>query len=178
MKKKILAISGSIRKASINTAILKYIQANFKEHLVIEIYNKVDQLPIFNPDLTDELLPPIIQALQTKIANADGVIISSPEYVFSLPGNLKNLLEWNVATTVFSNKPTAIIIAAASGHKAFESLDLVMSTITCAPIRNDLKLLLQGIGKKADANGQLNDKAAIEEIYQLMIAFRKRLEKH
>jgi len=178
MKKKILAISGSVRKVSINTAILKYIQANFKEHLVIEIYDKVDRLPIFNPDLTAELLPPIIQALQTKIANADGVIISSPEYIFSLPGNLKNLLEWNVATTVFANKPTAIIIAAASGHKAFASLALVMSTITCAPIPNNLKLLLQGIGKKVDAHGQLNDKEVMAQIHQLMITFSSCLAKH
>ena len=84
MKKKILAISGSVRKASINTAILRHIQESYQEDLVIEIYDKVDQLPIFNPDLTDELLPPIIQSLQTKIANADGVLISTPEYVLSL----------------------------------------------------------------------------------------------
>ena len=175
MKKKILAISGSVRKASINTAILRHIQESYQEDLDIEIYDKVDQLPIFNPDLTDELLPPIIQSLQTKIANADGVLISTPEYVFSLPGNLKNLLEWNVATTVFAQKPTAFIIAAASGQKAFASLDLVMSTITCAPIPNELKLLLQGIGKKVDANGQLNEVVAIEKIAALMVAFSRHL---
>ena len=171
MKKKILAISGSVRKASINTAILQHIKESYKADFLIEIYDKVDQLPIFNPDLTDELLPPIIRALQTKIATVDGVIISTPEYVFSLPGNLKNLLEWNVATTVFAQKPTAIIIAAASGQKAFASLDLVMSTITCAPIPPELKLLLQGIGKKVDVNGQLNDMEVIEQISQLMMAF-------
>lgn len=52
MKKKILAISGSVRKASINTAILQHIKENYKADFLIEIYDKIDQLPIFNPDLT------------------------------------------------------------------------------------------------------------------------------
>ena len=112
-------------KASVNQGVLKYIQQSFKEEIVVDIYDKVGKLPIFNPDLEGDLLPPIVKDLQNKVAAADGILLSTPEYVFSLPGNLKNLLEWNVATTVFSEKPIAIIIAAASGQKAFDPASLI-----------------------------------------------------
>jgi len=175
MKKQILAIPGSVRKASINRAVLKYIKQTFKEKLDIEIYDKVDQLPIFNPDLEGDLLPEIVKALQNKIKAADGIIISTPEYVFSLPSNLKNLLEWHVSTTLFSKKPVALIIAAASGKHAFQSLDLVMSTITEGPISDELKLLLQGIGKKIDTNGRITDEVVQSALQKLGKAFIEKL---
>lgn len=175
MKKQILAIAGSVRKASINKMLLKYIARNFEEHLSVELYAKVDQLPIFNPDLEDDLLPPIVNELQTKIKAADGIIISTPEYVFSLPGNLKNLLEWHVSTTLFSGKPVALIVAAASGNHAMESLDLVMSTITEKAIPNEFKLLLKGIGGKIDADGKILDVDVKSKINKLVMSFSKRL---
>ncbi len=171
MKKQILAIPGSVRKASVNQAVLKYIQQTFEKELDIEIYNKVEYLPIFNPDLEGDLLPDIIKELQNKIAAADGILISTPEYVFSLPGNLKNLLEWHVSTTLFSKKTVALIVAAASGKHAFQSLDLVMSTITEGPIRADLKLLLQGISKKIDDKGNISDEMIQRAIDNLMNTF-------
>lgn len=171
MKKKILAIAGSIRKNSVNKALLSYISNTFKEDFSIEIYNQVGQLPIFNPDLEGDLLPVIIKELQAKIIAADGIIISTPEYVYSLPGNLKNLLEWNVSSTVFYEKPIALIVAAASGKKAFESIDLVMSTITCAPIPEELKAHFQGIGKKINIEGDILDTEIIEKLNSLMKAF-------
>lgn len=175
MKKQILAISGSVRKASVNQAILRYLQQAFTENLNIEIYDKVDQIPIFNPDLEEDLLPDIIKELQSKIAAADGIIISTPEYVFSLPGNLKNLLEWQVSTTLLSKKTVALIVAAASGKHAFQSLELVMSTITEGPIDDDLKLLLQGIGKKIDISGKISDEAVKLALYGLINAFIRKL---
>ena len=64
-----------------------------------------------------------------SIEEADAVLICTPEYVFSLPGILKNALEWTVSTTVFSDKPTALLTASSSGEKAHESLLLVMKTL-------------------------------------------------
>ncbi len=176
MKKKILAIAGSVRKNSVNKALLGYIANTFSEVCAIEIYDQVEQLPIFNPDLEGDLMPAIITELQAKIVAADGVIISTPEYVFSLPGNLKNLLEWNVSSTVFLEKPVALIVAAASGLKAFESLDLVMSTITCSPIPDELKAHFQGIGKKVSIDGEILDIEIIEKINSLMKAFSTIIE--
>lgn len=176
MKKNILVFCGSLRKESVNHAILKHIALHFSDTINVEIYDKTGELPVFNPDLDTENPPPIIQALRTKITEADGVIISTPEYVFSLPGNLKNLLEWNVSTTVFANKPIALIVAAASGQKAFESLSLVMSTITVSPIPDDLKVLFKGIGRKINQEGFIEDEKIKNQIAILLKAFLQKLE--
>ena len=170
MKKKILAIPGSLRKASVNKAVLKHIAQTYADELAIEIYDKVDELPIFNPDLEGDQLPEIVAALHAKVKAAHAIIISTPEYVFSLPGNVKNLLEWHVSTTLFSGKPVAIIVAAASGKMAMESLALVMSTITESTIPEDQKLLLQGIEQKINEDGELTDEKVIQQIDHLIRA--------
>src|SRR5688500_10423432 len=110
----LLAISGSTRKNSSNERMLRAIAAQYSGQLEVEIYTRIDELPHFNPDATTGTLPPAVQELLAKIEQADGVLICTPEYVFSLPGALKNALEWTVATTVFSYKPVAFIVAAAS----------------------------------------------------------------
>ena len=116
-KRKILAISGSTRKESSNEMILNLISELYKETLEVDVFDGIDKLPHFNPDLDTENPPLLVKDFRDKIQSADGVIICTPEYVFSLPGSLKNAIEWNVSTTVFSHKPLAIIVAAASGEK-------------------------------------------------------------
>ena len=74
-----------------------------------EIYAGIAALPHFNADLDDEGLPPSIENFPPRIEEAAGALICTPEYVFSLPGTLKNALDRTVSTTVFSDKPAAII---------------------------------------------------------------------
>lgn len=148
-KTKILAISGSTRKNSSNGAILNFIAEQYKEVLDVEIFDKIDKLPHFNPDLDNENPPNEIVDFRNLIQSADGVLVCTPEYVFSLPGSLKNTIDWNVSTTIFSNKPVAIIVAAASGEKALESLGLIMTTIES---KISSKLLIQGAKGKIGAS--------------------------
>ena len=75
----------------------------------VEIYAGIAALPYFNPDLDDEELPPCVENFPPRIEEAAGALICTPEYVFSLPGTLKNALDRTVSTTVFSDKPVAII---------------------------------------------------------------------
>ena len=86
-------------------------------------------LPHFNPDIDDEGLPLSVENFRPKIEEAAGALICTPEYVLSFPGKLKNALDCTVSTTVFSDKPVAIIAASTSGEKAHESLDLIMTTL-------------------------------------------------
>ena len=166
-KKKILAISGSTRKTSSNLTILQAISQLYKNTLEVDIYDKIDTLPHFNPDLTNGQLPLAVQEFQTLIAEADGIIICTPEYVFSLPGSLKNAIEWNVATTLFSGKPLAFIVAAASGEKAFESLDLILTTIE-ARLGNKSRLLIKGAKGKTGEEGEITDKEMKQAIETLV----------
>ncbi|KRD06408.1 FMN reductase [Flavobacterium sp. Root901] len=151
---KILAITGSTRKNSSNFKILKYISAHLKTDFEVEIFEDLGRIPHFNPDLDTENPPEEITVMRNKIDGADGIIICTPEYVFSLPGSLKNVLEWCVSTTIFSNKKTGLITASASGEMGHEQLLLIMKTLE-AKFDTNTQLLIQGIRGKIDADGKI-----------------------
>ena len=88
------------------------------------------------------------------ISEADGVLICTPEYVFTLPGSLKNALEWCVSTTIFSQKPTGLITASANGMMGHESLQLVMKTIE-ANFTEETTLLISGISGKINMENEI-----------------------
>ena len=104
-EKKILAISGSTRSQSTNLHLLNLIANLVVEEWDVEIYRELNELPHFNPDLDTHEVPAVVACHRGKIREADGVIICTPEYVFSLPGALKNALEWTVSTMVFRRSP-------------------------------------------------------------------------
>ena len=154
--KNILLICGSTKPRSSNEKILDFIAEAMARNARAERYNDLKNLPYFEPGLTEEQLPYTVKVFLAKIEAADAVIISTPEYVFSLPGIIKNALEWTVATTVFSYKPVALIVAAASGEKALESLDLIVSTLIQSAVPEQRKLLISGVSKYFDQSGQIN----------------------
>lgn len=151
---KIFAVTGSTRKNSSNFKILKYISENINANFEFEIFEDLADLPHFNSDLDTEDVAESVKAFKNKISEADGIIICTPEYVFSLPGSLKNALEWCVSTTVFSNKKVGLITASASGEMGHEQLLLIMKTIE-AQFEKETTLLIQGIRGKIDADGRI-----------------------
>ena len=167
--KKVLAFCGSTRKDSTNLQILQAIEKLTVDNLEFEFYNELTLLPHFNPDLDKEVPPLIVQVLRNKITDADGILICTPEYVFSLPGSLKNMIEWTVSTTIFSNKPTAIITASGLGEKAHESLLLIMKTIE-AKMPSKCQLLIQGARSKVNAGG-ITDENTLSKINELIVSF-------
>lgn len=175
-RKKVLAISGSTRKNSTNEKILKVIEELYEDRLDVDIYDGVDSIPHFNPDLDKEDPPEIVKDFRTRIQSSDGVIFCTPEYVFSLPGSLKNAIEWTVSTTVFTDKPVAIIVASASGAKAFESLSLVMETLQ-SNISEQSKLLINGAKGKVGQDGEITDPETLEKIEHLVRSFIKSMDK-
>lgn len=166
-KKKILAISGSTRSKSTNEAILSLIASWFASELEVNLYKGIGALPQFNPEVSDEELPASVKEFRELVAGAEGIIICTPEYVFSLPGALKNALEWTVSTTVFSHKPMALLLASASGEKAFEALKLVMRTIE-GRVSEEASLLIRGAKGKFSRNGAVLDKQVEEELKEVV----------
>jgi NAD(P)H-dependent FMN reductase len=162
-----LAILGSTRRNSSNEIILKEIQNLFQDKVQITLYSKIDELPHFNPDIESEGVPPLVNELRELIKHSDGIIICTPEYVFSLPGTLKNALEWTVSTTVFSDKPTALIVASALGEKTFESLQLIMKTLG-ALVSDDSKVLIQGARSKINKDGSGVDLTVSKELQNVV----------
>ncbi|MBZ4042573.1 NADPH-dependent FMN reductase [Flavobacterium hibisci] len=167
MSIKIFAITGSTRKNSSNFKILKFISENINREFEVEIFEDLEELPHFNPDLDNESPPEKVISFRNKIAQADGILICTPEYVFSLPGSLKNALEWCVSTTVFANKKTGLITASASGEMGHQQLLLIMKTLE-AKFENDDSLLIQGVRGKIDEEGKMINSQTLEAM-QLFI---------
>ncbi len=166
----ILAICGSTRAASANLSILRHTAASAADVFDIEIFTGLASLPHFNPDEDGERAPQIIQDFRAKISAADAVLICTPEYVFSLPGALKNALEWCVSTTVFSGKPVACITAAAHGAKAHEALLMILRTIE-ARVDDAHTLLIQGAKGKVSNSGEVTDEKTRQALETLMHSF-------
>lgn len=164
--KNILAISGSIRNNSSNERLLKAIAEMYRQNVNIQLFEDLATLPFFIPGEGE--VPLVVQSFLNKVEKADAVLICSPEYVFSIPGILKNALEWTVATTVFSDKTVGFIVAAASGVKAFDELDLILSTLVQSEIAAEQKLLIIGGQKLIDDQGKITDDSYLVRIRALV----------
>ena len=153
---KILGINGSASRNSSNLLILKFIQETGKDHFDLIIYEDLSRLPHFRTELTDQNVPEPVTEFRTLIEKSEGVIISTPEYIFSIPSGLKNALEWCVSATVFTGKPVAIITASAGGEKGHEELKLILKTVM-AEINDNTSLLIRGVKGKIGRDGKIVD---------------------
>ena len=114
---KLLAISGSLRKDSYNTRLLHLAGNCLPKQVDFSIYT-CGALPLYNQELDGPDKPAAVQELLTLIAAADGLLIATPEYNYSVPGVLKNALDWASRPafhSVLKDRPTAVISASMSG---------------------------------------------------------------
>ena len=159
----ILAISGSVREGSTNARILQYLKGNLDSRCEYILYDGLSRLPHFNQDLDCDPLPDEVALLRRLFDRSSAVIFCSPEYVFSLPGSFKNLLDWQVSTTNMLNKPVAMIVAAADGSRAFQSLETILSTLG-ATINEKCKLLIGGARGKITSEISPDVRASLDEL--------------
>jgi chromate reductase len=129
---KVIAISGSLRSQSSNLVLLKAAARLSSEGMELVIYDGLAALPHFNPDDDEEgATPPApIAALRALLADAGGIVISTPEYAHGLPGSLKNMLDWLVSEGALVDKPVAILRASPIGGQfAQASLVEILTTM-------------------------------------------------
>ncbi|MGB3608948.1 MAG: NADPH-dependent FMN reductase [Cellvibrio sp.] len=108
---KLIAISGSLRKGSFSTALLRAAEQELPEGTAMELVSIAD-IPVYNEDLDGEDKPAAVTRLKEAVAAADGLLIATPEYNYSLPGGLKNALDWlsrPAFKSVLAHKPAAIM---------------------------------------------------------------------
>lgn len=168
-KAKVLVIIGSASKSSSNSKLMKAFVKLMADDLGITIYDNLGELPHFDPLLSDSL-PYVIGDLLADIASAEGVIFCSPEYIFSIPARLKNLLEWCVATTVFMDKPVGLITASADGQQGHAQMKLIMETLG-ARLTDETGLIIAGIKGRFDSQGQIGDKDILTALKKFGAAF-------
>ncbi|MFC5404699.1 NADPH-dependent FMN reductase [Cohnella soli] len=172
MKKeiKVLAISGSLRQKSSNSALVNAIIALAPENMKFTIYGELGELPHFNPDLDVEEGPAPVEGLRTQLKDADGVLICTPEYGNGVPGVLKNALDWVVSSGEFMNKPTAVISASPSpmgGDKAHASLLLTLNMIH-AEIVDGGTLMIPHITLKLNKEGVITNPETKQELQSVL----------
>ena len=109
---RILAISGSLRRGSHNTSLVRAAEELLSPLDTLELWEGLREVPPYDQDDDAETAPPTVAAFRAAVASADAVLIATPEYNASIPGALKNALDWAsrpIATNVFRNKPVAVI---------------------------------------------------------------------
>lgn len=117
--KTIVAMSGSLRKNSYNSGLLRAAKELTPKDIHVEILN-ISDIPLYNADLEEaEGVPAIVETIKNQIAQADGIIFSTPEYNNGIPGVMKNALDWlsrpaEDITRVFHGKPFALMGASTS----------------------------------------------------------------
>jgi len=127
---KLLAISGSARQDSTNTALLRAMARLAPEGVQVSVFHRLDTLPVFSPDAEGERTPEMVLRFLDQVAAADGVIISSPEYVRSIPGGMKNAIDWMVSRFEIIGKPIALAHASHRGDEVLASLRVVLATVS------------------------------------------------
>lgn len=155
-KKNIFAIIGSANQGSTNQKLVDNIVGLTAADFNVTVWGDLKTLPHFDPALSNDNPPATVIEFRKAIEMADGVIISAPEYIYSIPSVLKNAIEWCVSTTIFSGKPVGLLTAAAQGQKAHEELQLIMQTVM-AHFTDETTLLIQGIKGKINEQGQIVD---------------------
>jgi len=173
----LLGISGSLRKASTNTLLMR----NAAEIFNADTFIEADlNLPLYNGDVEDaEGIPASVQMLADQIAAADAVIISTPEYNKAISGVLKNALDWVSRTqgNPWNGKPLAIMSAAAGragGERSQFSLRLAMMAFR-PDILQGPEVLLARSSNEFDENGKLTGEFYIKALTELMDALKARI---
>lgn len=155
---KLLAISGSARQDSTNTALLMAMRSLAPEGVEVSVFHRLDNLPVFSPDAEGERTPVAVMRFLELVANADGVVIASPEYVRSIPGGMKNAIDWMVSRYEIIGKPIALAHASHRGDEMLASLRVVLGTVSDGFLPH-VFLRLPLVGKSPDEIGMLMQQA-------------------
>lgn len=148
---RILAISGSLRRTSSNTELLRAAAKLTPPKVEITLETALGELPHFNPDLEGNEPPAVLQ-FRARLKAADAIVISSPEYAHGVPGVLKDALDWTVGSGEFSGKPVALFNASPRASIAQESLAEIIRTMDAILVR-DASLSVPLLGRNLNAAG-------------------------
>jgi chromate reductase, NAD(P)H dehydrogenase (quinone) len=171
----LLGICGSLRKASLNRALLVAVGEALPAGATFALWDSLD-LPIFNSDLED---PPTVIALKRAIADADGVVFAVPEYNYSIPGGLKNALDWvsrPPPSSPLRGKPCGLVGAASgmSGTIRAQTHMRQMLVFSDSPTLGQPEVLIPRAQDRFDASGKLTDestRALLVRFGEAMIGF-------
>ncbi len=173
---KILGISGSLRAASLNSRLLEAARRLLPEGAEMEIFSSLADIPLYNADIDGDAKPQAVQALQQSIAACDALLFATPEYNYSIPGVLKNAIDWAsrpAFKSVLARKPAAIVSASPGplgGVRAHAHLrDVLAGTLT--PVFLAPAFVLGSAQNAFDDAGRLVDETAQQRLTRYLAEF-------
>jgi chromate reductase len=182
-KIRVLGLAGSLRKESYNKSLLSAAVGLAPKNMTIEVFD-LSGIPPFNQDL--ETKPPTkVKEFKAKIKGADAVLIATPEYNYSVPGVLKNAIDWAsrpYTDNAFEDKPVAIMSASIGmlgGARAQYHLRQTLVFLNAHPI-NRPEVMMSYAHQKIGQDGKVDDdttKEKIKELLEALAAWTERLQK-
>jgi chromate reductase len=178
----ILGFTGSLRKSSYNKALLRAAMELMPEETKLEIFD-LEGIPPFNQDLENQM-PEKVKEFKTKIKLADAILIASPEYNYSIPGVLKNAIDWASrphGDNSFEGKPVALMSASTGmlgGARAQYHLRQSFITLNMHPL-NKPEVIVTFAPQKFDKNGNLTDETTrkiIKQMLENLVEWTRRLK--
>jgi len=166
---RILAISGSLRRLSSNTALVLAAADLAPEGVEVLFYTQLGELPLFNPDVDSDQPPEVVAQFRREISASDAVLISSPEYAHGVPGALKNALDWIVGSGEIVGKPVALVNASPRATYAQASLEETLRVMS-ADVIAEASVTVPLSGRHLDAPGIVADTALSRTIRSALVA--------
>lgn len=179
----VISICGSLRKGSYNRMVMKLLPGLAPPGMRITEAPSFAEFPLYNADVQAVGFPAPVQKLAEAVRAADGVIFNTPEYNFSIPGGLKNAIDWvsRVENQPFAGKPVAIQSAAngiLGGGRMQYDLRRAMIFLDALTL-NKPEIFIGNCSQRIDANtGQITDQQTVGFIKQQLAAFAKFIERH
>ncbi len=171
---KVLAIAGSLRRESHNRSLLLNVPALLDADVEFELFEDLKAVPPYDEDDDLEPAPPAVARLRTAIADADALLLATPEYNSSLPGQLKNALDWAsrpLAESVLRNKPVAVVGASTGSFGAVWAQAELRKVLAAAGARVvDGELALAHAHERFDEHGRLHDGEYAEQLAEVVQA--------
>ena len=170
---KVLGISGSLRAGSYNTAALRAARELAPNGMTVETFD-LSAIPLYNDDVRAQGFPPEVQKFRDAIAAADALLFATPEYNYSIPGVLKNAIDWasRPPDLPFDGKPGAIMGASPGkiGTARAQYHLRQMCVFLNIHILNKPEVMIGGAAEAFDSEGRLVDETTRGFVRDLMAA--------
>lgn len=162
---RILAICGSLRKGSYNSALLQ-LAARVAPDLDFRGHDLAGQLPLFNPDLEEDesAHPPAVRQFRAFADAADGVVIVTPEYASGPSGITKNAIDWLIGSDGLGSRPTVLMSASPGQSGGLRGQAALLPTLTFLGVILVDTVSVGRVSTKVNANGEFVDPATIERV--------------
>jgi len=178
----IAALSGSLRRASYNSAIVRALPALAPDGMQVTPLGSIGDFPIYSADIQSQGVPEAVTAMADAIRAADGLVITTPEYNYSIPGGLKNAIDWlsRLQPQPFAGKPLAIQSASMGmlgGARAQYHLRQAVVFLD-AHVLNKPEVMVPQAQNRISEAGEITDTATRELIAAQLKAFAAFIDRH